>query len=135
MRARRIEQNRFDEQRALLLLSGLSLTRRRAVPSGTFLIRTQIACQAAVFLGCCVWGSTRVQRAVCFCVAAFRGVPKGFVLSCSRFVGRNPTDAKPKIQGFAPTDKQQGVRLSCARHEKVPPRIPLGISSSAIARS
>ena len=118
MRARLIEQNQFDEQQALLLLSGLSLTRRRALPSGTFLIRAQIACLAAVFLGCCVGASTRVQRAVWFCVAAYRG-PKGFILSCSRFVGLSPTEAKQKIQGFTPTDKQPAVCLSCARGENM----------------
>ena len=73
MRARRIEQNLFDEQRALLLLSGLSLTRHRAFVSGIFLIRTQIYYLATLFLGFCVGGSMRVQRAVCFSVAAYRG--------------------------------------------------------------
>ena len=50
MRARRLEQNLFDEQRALLLLSGLSLTPRRALLSGIFLIGTQISCLAAFFV-------------------------------------------------------------------------------------
>ena len=47
------------------------------------------------------------------------GVPKGFILSCSRFVGQNPTYAKPKIQGFTPTDEQSSVRLACARGENM----------------
>src|SRR6476659_3478026 len=98
MRARRLEQNLFDEQQALLLLSGLSLTHRQGLQSGTFLIRRQISCLVAVFFGYCVAGSTRVKRGVCFCVAAYRGCPKGLVLSCSPFVGRSPTEAKPKIR-------------------------------------
>ena len=105
MRARRIEQNLFDEQRALLLLSGLSLTRRRAFPSGTFLIRTQISCLATVFLGCCVWGSTRVQRAVCFCVAAYPGVPKGFCPKLQPFCRAKSDRSQAKNSGIRP-DRQ-----------------------------
>jgi hypothetical protein len=42
-----------------------------------------------------------------------------FSASGSRFVGRNPTHAKPKIQGFAPTDKPPAVRLTSARGENM----------------
>ena len=133
MRARRLEQNRFDEQQALLLLSGLSLTRRRALPSGTSLIRTQFACLAPFSSGVAL-GIQRARSVPSGFALLHIGVPKGFVLSCSRFVGRSPTESKPKIQGFTLTDKQPAVRLSSARHEKVPSRFALCISRPAIAR-
>ena len=119
MRAPQLERNRFDEQRALLLLSGLSLTCREARRSGTFLIHTQIFSLATVFVECCLWGSTRVQRAVCLFVAAYPGVPKGSILSCSSFVRPSPTEAKPKIQGFTPTDKEPAVHLFSTRGENM----------------
>ena len=128
MRARRLEQNLFDEQRALLLLSGLSLTRRRAASVRDFFDpytdRLSGHCFSRVL-------RSRIQRA-CSEPSVFALlhilVPKGFILSCSSFVGRSPTEAKPKIQGFTPTDKLPAVRLSCARHEKVPSRFALCIS-------
>jgi hypothetical protein len=46
-------------------------------------------------------------------------VPKWFVLSCSRFVGGSPTQAKIKIQGFTLTDKFSAVRISSARGENM----------------
>src|SRR6266481_2832218 len=65
----------------------------------------------------------RVQRACSepsgSALLHIRGLPKGSVLSCSRFVGRTPTESKPKIQGFAPTDKQPAACLSCARGENM----------------
>ena len=109
----------FDEQRALLLLSGLSLTRRQAFPSGTFLIRTQICLSGRRFSRVLRWAFN--ARAACrlFLRCCISLVPKGFVLSCSSFVGRSPTEAKPKIQGFTPTDKSPAVRLSSARGENM----------------
>ena len=106
MTARRIEQNQLDEQRALLLLSGLSLTRRQALPSGTFLIRTQIACLAFVFLACRVGASSRVQRAVWFCVAAY---PKGFIRKLLHFCRAKSGGVQAKNSGIHP-DRQTPSR-------------------------
>src|SRR5438552_1141715 len=41
----------------------------------------------------------------------------GFLSDFQPFVGRNPTEAKPKIQGFTPTDKSPVLRLFSTRGE------------------
>ena len=46
-------------------------------------------------------------------------MPKGFILSCSLFVGRSPTESKQKIQGLTPTDRESARRLSSARGENI----------------
>ena len=105
MRAHRLEQNRFDEQQALLLLSGFSPTRRQALLSGTSLIRTQFSCLAAVFPSGIASGVQRARSVPSGFALLHILVPNGLILSCSRFVGRTPTESKPKIQGFTLTDE------------------------------
>ncbi len=93
-------------------MSGVSLIPGKAHLSGIFLIRAKMCCLAIVFVrGCAAGSAARVQGAVCGCVAACRKALGGSDRVSALFVGRNPTDAKPKIQGFTPTDKWPALRL------------------------
>ena len=116
-RARRIERNLSGKQRALLFLSGVSLTGRRTLLSG--ISSVELICSATVFLRCNAAGSACVQRAVCALLHIL--VLKGFVLKLQPLVGRNPAKTKPKIQGFTPTDKWPAVRLVSMRAENTRP--------------
>ena len=57
------------------------------------------------------------------------GGPKGFVLSCMPFVGRSLTKSKPKIQGFALTDRWSAFRLFSTQGENMKKTIFLFLAS------
>src|SRR5262249_26086359 len=103
-RERPSEQNQFDEQQGLWLLSGLSLTCRQALPSGTFLIRTRIACLAFVFSRVALGPQRACSVPSSFALPHIL-VPKGLSVSCSSFCRAKSDGVQAKNSGIHP-DRQ-----------------------------
>ncbi len=56
----------------------------------------------------------------------------GFLSDFQPFVGRNPTEAKPKIQGFTPTDRLPALRLFSTRSETMEKTIFTVLAASLV---